>query len=171
MLHITLPIIMTISILFLRLKHPLSTGITLLIQTFLISISAGLNNKSFWFSYILFLVFLGGMLVLFIYITSLASNEPFDFKLQFFPILFIFMLYFLFMFILLDPMLITNNINIPISSMMETFIIKENMYTISSLYNFPSAPLTLFIIFYLLLMLLVVVKIMSLSSAPLRLSV
>ena len=49
-------------------------GLTLLIQTILVSIISGLITKTFWFSYILFLVFLGGILVLFIYVTSLASN-------------------------------------------------------------------------------------------------
>ena len=35
-------------------------------------------EKSFWFSYILFIIIIGGILVLFIYIRRLASNEIFS---------------------------------------------------------------------------------------------
>ena len=71
------PLIIATSILFLRLSHPLAIGLGLLFQTILICCTTGLSNISFWFSYILFLIFLGGILVLFIYVTSLASNEIF----------------------------------------------------------------------------------------------
>jgi hypothetical protein len=35
------------------------------------------SDTKFWFSYILFIIIIGGILVLFIYITRLASNEIF----------------------------------------------------------------------------------------------
>jgi NADH-ubiquinone oxidoreductase chain 6 len=53
-------------------------GLVLLIQTLIVALLTGVLASSFWFSYILFLVFLGGMLVLFIYVTRLASNEMFS---------------------------------------------------------------------------------------------
>jgi len=36
------------------------------------------SDKRFWVSYILFIIIIGGILVLFIYITGLASNEIFS---------------------------------------------------------------------------------------------
>ena len=36
------------------------------------------NDRRFWCSYILFIIIIGGILVLFIYITRLASNEIFS---------------------------------------------------------------------------------------------
>nr|YP_006665730.1 NADH dehydrogenase subunit 6 [Challia fletcheri]AEP83058.1 NADH dehydrogenase subunit 6 [Challia fletcheri] len=60
-------------------NHPLWMGLILLVQTFLVSLFSGFLLSFFWFSYILFLLFLGGMLVLFMYVCGLASNEMFMF--------------------------------------------------------------------------------------------
>nr|BAJ24475.1 NADH dehydrogenase subunit 6 [Orestes mouhotii] len=68
---------MTLNILFLIMKHPLSLGTTIIMQTTIISMMTGMMYKSFWFSYILFLMFIGGMMVLFIYMTSLMPNMMF----------------------------------------------------------------------------------------------
>lgn len=65
------------AVIFVNLRHPVGLGLTLILHTLLISCVTGLVGGTFWFSYILFLVFLGGVLVLFIYMTSLASNEKF----------------------------------------------------------------------------------------------
>jgi len=70
------------SSIFSTIKHPLAMGLILLIQTIFICLLRGLLIKSFWFSYILFLIFIGGILVLFIYVTSLASNEIFSFSIK-----------------------------------------------------------------------------------------
>jgi len=44
----------------------------------IICLIRGTIYRRFWFSYILFIIIIGGMLVLFIYITRLASNEIFS---------------------------------------------------------------------------------------------
>lgn len=67
------------AVVFINLNHPIRLGLALIVHTLLVSAATGLVGGHFWFSYILFLVFLGGVLVLFIYITSLASNEKFSF--------------------------------------------------------------------------------------------
>lgn len=53
-------------------------GLVLIVHALLIGVTAGVLSGSMWYSYVLFLVFLGGVLVLYIYMTSLASNEKFD---------------------------------------------------------------------------------------------
>jgi NADH-ubiquinone oxidoreductase chain 6 len=65
------------AVIFINLRHPVGLGLTLILHTLLIRGATGLAAGNFWFSYVLFLVFLGGVLVLFIYITRLASNEKF----------------------------------------------------------------------------------------------
>lgn len=42
----------------------------------LVIISLGLIFPTFWLSYIVLLTFLGGLLVLFVYVASLSPNEP-----------------------------------------------------------------------------------------------
>nr|YP_009509627.1 NADH dehydrogenase subunit 6 [Cranuca inversa]AUN45044.1 NADH dehydrogenase subunit 6 [Cranuca inversa] len=166
MLLLTLPMLLSFSILFTQLSHPLAMGLILLIQTLLISITLGLSSFSFWFSYILFLIFLGGMLVLFIYVASIASNEAFIPSTLYIVITLV-SLFFSFLFIIFDPFLISSSSSLPWSS----FSISNSIpFTISWIYNIPSMNFTIFIICYLLLMLIIVVKIVNLFKGPLRLS-
>nr|YP_009002562.1 NADH dehydrogenase subunit 6 [Cherax cairnsensis]CDL72652.1 NADH dehydrogenase subunit 6 [Cherax cairnsensis] len=166
-LYFIIPSIISTAILFTTLTHPLSMGLTLLIQTVLICILTGLFNPSFWFSYILFLIFLGGMLILFIYVSSLASNEPFKMSLSLILMMSLSVLLTL-PFILLDPMLFTSKFY---NSSVFLFLnnkINPIYLTTSTIYSSPSTFLTIFMISYLLLTLIVVVKIINISSSPLR---
>nr|YP_010043557.1 NADH dehydrogenase subunit 6 [Etisus dentatus]QPD06878.1 NADH dehydrogenase subunit 6 [Etisus dentatus] len=164
---LTIPVILTLSFLFTRLSHPLSLGMTLLLQTVFMSLTVGISTYSFWFSYILFMIFLGGMLVLFIYVASLASNEIFSFSLLTFLIYSSIIIALSLIFLLLDPLISPALSSLPISS------INNQLSTptiVSWIYNSPSMSFTLFIIMYLLLTLIVVVKIINLFKGPLRLS-
>nr|YP_010952797.1 NADH dehydrogenase subunit 6 [Tetraloides heterodactylus]WMQ53217.1 NADH dehydrogenase subunit 6 [Tetraloides heterodactylus] len=163
-----IPSIFMISFLFTRLTHPLSLGLSLLIQTILISMTAGLYTSSFWFSYILFMIFLGGMLVLFIYVASLASNEFFNFSLMTFFSFFFLLLSLIFFAYFLDPMLTSSKSSIFLSPINTNLMSTPSI--ISWIYSQPLMNFTLFIILYLLLTLLVVVKITNLFTGPLRLS-
>nr|YP_009045922.1 NADH dehydrogenase subunit 6 [Myomenippe fornasinii]CDR98405.1 NADH dehydrogenase subunit 6 [Myomenippe fornasinii] len=160
-----IPSILILSLLFTRLIHPLSMGLTLLTQTVMISLSSGMTTYSFWFSYILFLIFLGGMLVLFIYVASLASNETFSFSLLTFS--FYFSLFFLLtmMCLFTDPVLTPHSSDISPSSY---FTSSSTPFIVSWIYS--NMYFTLFIVLYLLLTLIVVVKITSIFKGPLRLS-
>nr|AVM84855.1 NADH dehydrogenase subunit 6 [Anopheles gambiae]AVM85557.1 NADH dehydrogenase subunit 6 [Anopheles gambiae]AWD29556.1 NADH dehydrogenase subunit 6 [Anopheles gambiae] len=158
------------SFIFMQMKHPLSMGLMLLIQTFLTCLITGIYVKSFWFSYVLFLIFLGGMLILFIYVTSLSSNEMFtmSFKLTMFSLL-LFSLSMVIFFIL-DKTLIEQFI---INMEMEKFsmtnnLINENILSLNKMYNFPTNLITLLLINYLFLTLLVTVKITKKFYGPLR---
>nr|QZI85882.1 NADH dehydrogenase subunit 6 [Laomedia astacina] len=166
MLFFTLPVIMSLSFMFMRLLHPLSMGLTLLFQTCLICVSSGLFNQSFWFSYILFLIFLGGMLVLFIYVASLASNEPFKFSM-FFTLVSFFMLFYALLFFFIDPMSLTSKINLLSSGIVNSYGCLD---IISMIYNVPAMSFTLYMVMYLLLTLFVVVHITGNYFGPLRLS-
>nr|YP_009671900.1 NADH dehydrogenase subunit 6 [Laomedia healyi]QCX31760.1 NADH dehydrogenase subunit 6 [Laomedia healyi] len=166
MLTMTTPLLIFLTILFTRLNHPLSMGLLLLTQTVLVCVSTGITNPSFWFSYILFLVFLGGMLVLFIYVASLASNKPF--KVSTLPLILLLLALILtpLSSLITDPMLITSNPHMPSFSMN----LSTSLHHISPVYQPPSTPFTIFIILYLLLTLFAVVKITNSFFGPLRLS-
>lgn len=142
-------------------------GLLLLIQTVLISITLGLYNFSFWFSYILFLVFLGGILVLFIYVSSLASNEPFSFSITSFLSFLILFSLSLIIIICVDPFIMSQ---IPLNAPTSSFDVSSSTpLIINWIYNLPSINFTLFIVSYLLLILIIVVKIVALFKGPLRL--
>nr|WGO58117.1 NADH dehydrogenase subunit 6 [Salganea quinquedentata] len=150
-----------LSISFTQMNHPLAIGLILLIQTVMVSTITGLIMQSFWFSYSLFLIFLGGMLVLFIYITSLASNEMFSLSTKL-----------MFMLLMIAPimlLLLLNNYNLN-NQEIYTFINMNNltMLPLLKLYNQPTGMLTIMMVLYLLITLLVVVKITNIFKGPLR---
>nr|YP_009407618.1 NADH dehydrogenase subunit 6 [Maja crispata]ASF62435.1 NADH dehydrogenase subunit 6 [Maja crispata] len=162
------PLLFILSLLFTQLHHPLAMGLILLFQTILIAINLGIYTYSFWFSYILFMIFLGGMLVLFIYVSSLASNEIFSFSASSFMVILTLSLILFFLFMFLDPLMTSSNSNLPQVSMNLSF--SSTPLTIMWIYGSSIMYFTLFIILYLLLTLIVIVKITNLFKGPLRLT-
>nr|UBU97796.1 NADH dehydrogenase subunit 6 [Dardanus aspersus] len=168
MLMFSVPIILLLSLLFMSLTHPLAVGLVLLLQTIFVSLLAGLFSGTYWFSYILFLIFLGGMLVLFIYVASLASNEQFSMDKKFIS-LFMLTVSTIPMLMFMDPILMNNNTNFSKTTFMgysENMSLSKSMTSV--IYDLPTAAFTFFIVSYLLLTLLVVVNIMINLNAPLR---
>nr|YP_009479345.1 NADH dehydrogenase subunit 6 [Sabethes belisarioi]AVV61081.1 NADH dehydrogenase subunit 6 [Sabethes belisarioi] len=160
---------LTISFIFMQMKHPLAMGLMLLIQTCLISLIMGIFTKTFWFSYILFLIFMGGMLILFIYVTSLSSNEMFSFSIKL-SILFLFSFIFsLFMMFIIDKLITENFIsNIEMNSLNNLSFMNEDIISLNKMYNFPTNYITILLINYLFLTLLMTVKITKKNYGPLR---
>lgn len=112
-----------------------------------------------WFSYTLILVFLGGILILFTYISNIASNEIFKPNLK---ILFPLVIAPIIAFILPLPKQNSRNE----SKIMKT----EQFNNLAILKPFSDAiiPITLLIASYIILTLLTVVKIRKISQGPLR---
>nr|QXG19157.1 NADH dehydrogenase subunit 6 [Drosophila burlai] len=163
-------LILTTSIIFLNMIHPLAMGLTLLIQTIFICLISGLMTKSFWYSYILFLIFLGGMLVLFIYVTSLASNEMFNLSIK----LTLFSMIILFTLFIISFLIDKNSISLFLLNNEMESIFNQNSYflenslSLNKLYNFPTNFITILLMNYLLITLIVVVKITKLFKGPIR---
>nr|AVN68319.1 NADH dehydrogenase subunit 6 [Ectobiidae sp. Z140] len=150
-----------LSLLFTLTNHPLSMGLILLLQTITISLLTGMISQSFWFSYILFLIFLGGMLILFMYVTSLASNEMFSlpYKMILFSILLSIIIMYLYM----------NHITLYNSETMYKLSLNNNLlFSLNKLYNQPNGIITILMASYLFLTLIVVVKIINIFKGPLR---
>nr|YP_009939484.1 NADH dehydrogenase subunit 6 [Eristalis cerealis]QNV48725.1 NADH dehydrogenase subunit 6 [Eristalis cerealis] len=158
------------SFIFLQMNHPLSMGLMLLIQTIMVSCITGLMTKSFWFSYILFLIFVGGMLVLFIYMTSLASNEMFALSMKMTLIsiisLFILMMMMFFMDKMLSSFNLMNNEMISITNL--NSYMSENSLNLIKLYNYPSNMITILLVNYLLITMIASIKITKLFYGPIR---
>nr|AVN67862.1 NADH dehydrogenase subunit 6 [Therea olegrandjeani] len=153
---------MIISINFMQMNHPLAIGLMLLMQTVILCLISGLMSQTFWFPYILFLIFLGGMLVLFIYTTSLASNEMFNLSTK---MIMMNMMILILLTLLLNLEMPQNNLDI------NNFIcIMENANTLPlmKLYNKPNGFITIMLASYLFLTLIAVVKITNISKGPLR---
>nr|YP_010946411.1 NADH dehydrogenase subunit 6 [Haplosymploce aurantiaca]WGO57129.1 NADH dehydrogenase subunit 6 [Haplosymploce aurantiaca] len=152
-----------LSISFTQMNHPLAMGLILLIQTMLISLISGLISQSFWFSYVLFLIFLGGMLILFIYVTSLASNEMFFLSTKI-------LMSSLTLMLLIFLILLNMKQSIWQNQEMINFMYMNNtlLNSLTKLYNQPTGSITILLASYLFLTLIAVVKITNIFKGPLR---
>lgn len=153
-----------VSVLFMKLNHPVSIALVLIVYTLLVGGLVGLYRGSYWFSYILFLVILGGVLVLFIYITSLASNEKFSTNLTDYIFMLIrFVILVLGVGLIMFPsegniIFSNDSLRVPYTS----------VYYMIKLYGSHTFKLTLFLVIYLLLALLVCVNLIGFKLGALR---
>nr|AWV84391.1 NADH dehydrogenase subunit 6 [Platypedia putnami] len=149
------------TIMFMFTKHPLSMGSILLIQTIMSCILCGYNMYSYLFSYILYLIFIGGMMVLFMYMATIASNEKFYM-----------MNWLLVMIILLTSCMLLFNkklfIELDLINKMMKLLDLYNSLALNKLYLVPTGMLTLMMVILLFFTLIVVSNIMGIKFAPLR---
>nr|UKE80174.1 NADH dehydrogenase subunit 6 [Pyrota palpalis] len=149
------------SVIFTSLTHPLSLGLILLVQTTIISLVTGSLCINFWFSYILYLIMVGGMLILFIYMTSIASNEKFSFSIK-----------------ALAPTIVIPCIMLPtmmyftydssIKNDMMVFKLNNLAISMSKYTLMPANMILAFMIIYLFITLIAIVKIVDTKNGPLR---
>jgi len=105
----------------------------------------------------------GGMLVLFIYITRIASNEIFNYSNKIILIIsFIFL-----RFLLLNNLTDTLIINIKFI-FLESILKHHVNFNLAKYFNYPSISIIFFIISYLFITLIAVVKITKIEYGPLR---
>nr|UNA68704.1 NADH dehydrogenase subunit 6 [Leptocorisa acuta] len=147
-----------LSITFMTLKHPLTMGIAIIAQTIIISMTTGMMMGSFWFSYILMITMLSGMLVLFMYMASIASNEKFN------PSIKMMTMTMLTITVSIVYMYITEQNDKEMISMM---IMPENI-SLNNLFNMKHKFITMMMVMYLLFTMITVSFIVNISEGPLK---
>nr|AML26492.1 NADH dehydrogenase subunit 6 [Staphylinidae sp. BMNH 1274661] len=161
---ILLNLIMSFSFMFLN--HPMTMGLLLLTQTITVALITGTLALNFWFSYIIFLIMVGGMLVLFIYMTSIASNEMFNMSMNLIIISTMMTFIFFIMYFIIDPFYYSMS-----QTLLESNLINykdSNNYNLSKFFNYPSMFVVFFMIIYLFITMIAVVKITKIEYGPLR---
>nr|YP_011010235.1 NADH dehydrogenase subunit 6 [Halobates sobrinus]WPW46824.1 NADH dehydrogenase subunit 6 [Halobates sobrinus]WPW46850.1 NADH dehydrogenase subunit 6 [Halobates sobrinus] len=141
------------------LKHPLSMGFNLILITFLSAITMSIWMKYTWYSYILVLVMLGGMLVLFMYMASIASNEIMKFS---FKTLIMMIISMIISTILLKEEMMTYG-----STIIQTMDGQQNM-SMMKLFNTQSSIITIMMALYLLMTMIYVIFITNTFEGPMR---
>jgi NADH-ubiquinone oxidoreductase chain 6 len=111
---------------------------------------------------------LGGILVLFIYVTSLASNEIFSISTQAFLISITFVFGVVAFTFFNDPTLWTPTSPFDQASLLDLVNEQNNIHLLLKLYNNPTHFLTLLLVVYLFLTLIAVVTITQIFEGPLR---
>nr|WNV22594.1 NADH dehydrogenase subunit 6 [Psylliodes dulcamarae] len=160
-----LPLLLMNSLLFIYMKHPLSCGLILLMQTILTSLMTGMMNYNFWYSYIFFLIMVGGMLILFIYMTSIASNEKFKFSKK---LMMMIMMIMIIITMMLPMDLFYFNYFFNIQDMKTMNLIFNNDMSLKKYFNYPNFNMMFMMIIYMFVTLIAIVKITNNSYGPLR---
>lgn len=138
------------------IKTPISIGIFLLLQTIISTVILAKTITSSWIAIIIFLILIGGLLILFIYIRRIASNEKFkpNFKII------------LIMFIIIIPLEeIIREIQI---NDKQSNNVNLEAITLSKIYNKKTTIITSLIFLYLLLAIISITIIIKIYKGPLR---
>nr|YP_010865763.1 NADH dehydrogenase subunit 6 [Sclomina pallens]WGT89507.1 NADH dehydrogenase subunit 6 [Sclomina pallens]WGT89520.1 NADH dehydrogenase subunit 6 [Sclomina pallens]WGT89533.1 NADH dehydrogenase subunit 6 [Sclomina pallens]WGT89546.1 NADH dehydrogenase subunit 6 [Sclomina pallens]WGT89585.1 NADH dehydrogenase subunit 6 [Sclomina pallens] len=151
----------TISITFMFLKHPLSMGMALIMQTINVSLITGMMINTFWFSYILLITMLSGALVLFIYMASIASNEKFYTSIT----MMLFILASMSMALALTLLKAYPNMTETIKKMN---LNNEQVLSLIKMFNMHNMIVTLTMIIYLFMTMVVISYIVNVHEGPLR---
>nr|YP_009994719.1 NADH dehydrogenase subunit 6 [Zyginella minuta]QNP08957.1 NADH dehydrogenase subunit 6 [Zyginella minuta] len=139
------------------LKNPMSMGLMLLMQTMMMIMLINKLMTTSWFTMMTFLMLIGGLLILFTYMSSIACNEKFKIKINLVLILLI-------MVMITDEMIIDSQINEKLN-----LIFTNNMdMSLSKIYNSKSMMITMLLVLYLLLTMVSVTKIVKHYKGPLR---
>ena len=149
-----------IIIVFINLQNPLTIALTVASQSLLASYTLFKITSLSWFSYLFIIVFLRGIIVIFIYVSALASNQfvsPGLLKI------------FISTIIITLPIPTLNQINL-----IETFtnisntLIQPSSDQMLTIYTTPGGLITTSLILILLLSLTVIIKISKNNKLPLR---
>nr|ARH54400.1 NADH dehydrogenase subunit 6 [Harmonia quadripunctata] len=148
------------------MKHPLSLGFLILIHTITMCLIMGLMSINFWFSYILMLIMIGGLLVLFIYMTSTAANEKFKFNKYIILMTFLTIMFTLTYMIMHNNYLLNMNLN---NEMLNKMDLNQNFYfNLIKFLIYPNSNIFVILMFYLLTAMIAIVKITKVKFGPLR---
>nr|QQQ88682.1 NADH dehydrogenase subunit 6 [Hyalella kochi] len=158
MLFMSLNLSFISAYMFTMVSSPLGLGIIVIIFSFFISMSMSLLCVTSWFSLLLFMLFLSGMMIIFVYICSLASNENYFYSIS---VGYLMLLFSLLLLIYPD----TNKL-MTISSMNYTEM--DSAVLMYKVYSFNTYMFAVVLIIYLLITLLAVVKLSVISESPLR---
>nr|QNV11529.1 NADH dehydrogenase subunit 6 [Cryphalus piceae] len=149
-----------LSLSFLLMSHPLSLGMILLLQTIMVALITGNMYLNFWFSYLLFLIMVGGMLVMFIYMTSIAANEKFETPKKFYSTM-------LLMLMVCSIIMSKESLLMMLNSNMELIESTPHL-TMNKFFSSKKNTLMVALMSYMFLSLMVVVNISEKHKGPLR---
>lgn len=132
--------------------NPLLIRLLLIIITVIIIINSYNININLWFSYILCLIYLGGVLILFIYISSFLSNI----KITLIPLTVLILFW-----LVLVPLFNFKNLIV-------SYFINNNYLSINIIFEKNIIMFFILSIFYLIVTLIITVYYSSFNKIPLR---
>nr|QQQ88942.1 NADH dehydrogenase subunit 6 [Hyalella cajasi] len=158
MLPATLSLCLTSVFLLSQMSSPLGMGVIVIIFSFFISLSMSLICATSWFSLLLFMLFLSGMMIIFMYVCSLASNEA-----HYYSFGAVYVVLALLMLSLIGPEI---SGTAAVSGLLSVEV--KSSFLMYKIYSFSVYLFAVMLIVYLLITLIAVVKISAVSEGPVR---
>nr|YP_009711633.1 NADH dehydrogenase subunit 6 [Aphis glycines]QGA47175.1 NADH dehydrogenase subunit 6 [Aphis glycines] len=148
------------AILLTMMKSPISSNLIILIQTMTLTLMINMINKTAWISFMIFILYIGGLMIIFLYISSIAFNE-FNINKNYKNILFKLILMMIFM---LNFKLYFNLENF----MYENKFIYEDNFNLLNMFMLPNNLMIYFIMLILFFMLILIIWMLKINKGPIR---
>nr|YP_009443409.1 NADH dehydrogenase subunit 6 [Diaphorina lycii]ATR80193.1 NADH dehydrogenase subunit 6 [Diaphorina lycii] len=139
------------------ISTPVSLGFLILIQTFILCLISRVISISSWVPMSIFLIMVGGLMVIFMYTTSICSNVQFKISNMKLPLMYS---------ILSLPMFYTTPTQL---LMYDNFQLMDNMnFDFLKLFMPLNIFMSTFMFIYLLAALIIMINMMTLTKGPMR---
>nr|AWN56209.1 NADH dehydrogenase subunit 6 [Dinocampus coccinellae] len=141
--------------------HPFFFNILLLLYSLILVMKLNYLFNNYWYSYLFYLLMIGGIMILILYMTSISNNEIYMMKFNYFYIklFFIGMISYYYYHINIVNMT-SENLN------MWNLLKSINMMELKIL--FLNLSVSVFMLLYLFIMMIITVMILSKNNVPLR---
>nr|AKM69975.1 NADH dehydrogenase subunit 6 [Thripsaphis sp. YW-2015] len=148
------------SMMLTSMKSPLNSNLIILCQSISLTMMINLINKTSWISFMLFILYIGGLMIIFLYISSIAFNE-FNYTKNFKKIIMKLILILLLIFNLSKQFSLEN------FKFENNFMFEDNFYLIN-LFMMPNNLIMYFIMFILFFMLILIIWMLKNNKGPIR---
>nr|WRY72432.1 NADH dehydrogenase subunit 6 [Farynala starica] len=139
------------------MKNPMSMGVILMMQTTLVIIFMNTVMTTSWFAMITFMMMIGGLLIMFMYMSSIASNEKFKLKMNL-------TIFIILLIMFQEELTLSNQMN----ENQELIITNNWNLSLMKIYNNKTMGITIMLVLYLLLTMISVTKMVTHHKGPLR---
>nr|YP_009107169.1 NADH dehydrogenase subunit 6 [Eulimnogammarus vittatus]AIT99453.1 NADH dehydrogenase subunit 6 [Eulimnogammarus vittatus] len=153
----------SVSLLYIFSKAPFMLAMLIVSQTILVTLLIYMTLSTSWLSFILFMILVSAMMVIFVYVSSLASN---DFIIMSYSSI-MSALYFVPLLVLMAYLLLSDQENRTMSQLTMSDM-DLGPVACYKMYTAHTSFMTMFLIIYLLVALIIVVKISTTSKGTLR---
>nr|ANE20371.1 NADH dehydrogenase subunit 6 [Aphis glycines] len=148
------------AIMLTMMKSPLSSNLIILIQTLVLTLMINMINKTAWISFMIFILYIGGLMIIFLYISSIAFNE-FNINKNYKNMLFKLMLLTMFIFYF---KLYFNMENFYYEN---KFFFEDN-FNLLNMFMMPNNLMIYFIMLILFFMLILIIWMLKINKGPIR---
>nr|YP_008757725.1 NADH dehydrogenase subunit 6 [Cavariella salicicola]AGF93742.1 NADH dehydrogenase subunit 6 [Cavariella salicicola] len=148
------------AIMLTMMKSPLSSNLIILIQTMTLTMMINLINKTAWISFMIFILYIGGLMIIFLYISSIAFNElniNKNYKNMIFKL----------SLIILMMMYMKMSFNMENLNYENKFIFEDNFYFLN-MFMMPNNLMIYMIMMILFFMLILIIWLLKINKGPIR---